>query len=343
MISLKVENFLKQHIREKISQIEPITNSGSNRLYYRVFTNTNSFILTISSNIEENQSFVYFANVFKNLQIHVPALIAANEDFTAYLQEDIGNEALLDKLIAENYSENSFQLYKNSLSELAYLQIKTKDNIDYNLCYDFKKFDKHIVLNDLFYFKDFFVERLNVPYSKNLLISEFFNLADAVSNFDNSYFLYRDFQARNIFVKQNQPYFIDFQGGMQGFLGYDLVSLIFQAKANLPKTWQKQLKDYYANYFIEKGLISTKQFDVQYNYSLILRFLQLLGAYGLRGLVEKKPHFLESIVHHYKNLEILLNKNLLDNYSETKKIIQFIVSVEGKKHINQLFQNNKIS
>jgi aminoglycoside/choline kinase family phosphotransferase len=130
---------------------------------------------------------------------------------------------------------------------------------------------------------------------------------------------------------------------MQGFLGYDLVSLIFQAKANLPKTWQKQLKDYYANYFIEKGLISTKQFDVQYNYSLILRFLQLLGAYGLRGLVEKKPHFLESIVHHYKNLEILLDKNLLDNYSETKKIIQFIVSVEGKKHINQLFQNNKIS
>ena len=343
MISLKAENFLKQHIRENISQIEPIINSGSKRLYYRVFTKTNSFILTISANIEENQSFVYFANVFKKHQIHVPALIAANEDLTIYLQEDIGNEALLDKLIADNYSENTFQLYKNSLLELANLQIKTKANIDYNQCYDFKKFDKHVVLNDLFYFKDFFVERLNLPYCKNLLITEFFDIANDISNFDNSYFLYRDFQARNIFVKQNQPYFIDFQGGMQGFLGYDLVSLIFQAKANLPLEWQTHLKNHYAKYFIEQGLISSEQFDIQYNYSLILRFLQLLGAYGLRGLVEKKPHFLESIVHHYKNLEILLNKNLLDKYSETKKIIQFIVSVEGKMHINQLFQNNKIS
>lgn len=339
MLSAKTEVFLKNTIQESITKILPITNSGSNRQYYRIFSNSNSFILTVSEFVEESLSFFYFSEIFNKQNIQVPSLIAVSVDKTAYIQEDIGDLALLDFLLKDNYSERSYEFYKKSLSQLANLQISTSQLLDFNNCYDFKKFDKNLVLNDLFYFKDFFVERLNLPYSKNQLILEFFMIADKVSFFDNQYFLFRDFQARNIFIHENKTFFIDYQGGMQGFIGYDLVSLIFQAKANLSAEWQLSLKNHYANFFIEKGFITKEQFENQYIFSKIVRFFQLLGAYGLRGLVEKKQHFLESILHHYKNLEILINNDYLNEYPEMLRLTKFIVSEEGKNHINKLFQN----
>ena len=338
LITQKIESFLKNNICDKILQIIPITNSGSNRNYYRIFTAPNSYILTESNFIQENKSFIYFDKLFKKNQINVPHLIAVNEDFTLYLQEDIGNIALLDVLQKEGFNNNSYQLYKESLSQLAFLQIKTRGLVDYTKCYDFQIFRDRLVLNDLFYFKDFFIERLNIPYKKSQLINEFFQIGEKFNSFENSYFLFRDFQARNIYIKNDKPYFIDFQGGMQGYLGYDLVSLIFQAKANLPEAWQNDLKNHYVNIFIQQGLISEKKFEQQYEMSLILRFLQILGAYGLRGLVEKKAHFLESIIHHFKNLELLIKKDLLKTYPEIRRLLEFIISNEGKKTIEQIIK-----
>lgn len=338
MLSLKAEVFLKNNIQEKMTSITPITNSGSNRNYFRINTSTKSFILTESEFVEENQSFLYFTELFLKHLINVPQVLAVSDDKTLYLQEDIGDLSLLDFLSKDGFNNQTHQLYKESLSQLASLQIKTKNLIDFSNCYDFKAFDQQQVLNDLFYFKDFFVERLNIPYSKNQLINEFFQMAEIIKSFDHSYFLYRDFQARNIFLKDEIPYFIDYQGGMQGFLGYDLVSLVFQAKANLPEDWQLKLKLHYAKIFINQGLISEEQFDQQYKMSLILRFLQILGAYGLRGLVERKTHFMESILHHLKNLKLLLNQNLLKPYPETERLITFIVSEKGENLINQLIK-----
>jgi len=336
--SLKIELFLKNRIREKISHIIPITNSGSNRSYYRIFTATNSYILTESEFVKENKSFIYFADLFNKSEVNVPIVIAVNEDFTIYLQEDIGDSSLLNVLLNEGFSDYAYKLYQNSLSQLAKLQIHTKGIIDYEKCYDFQAFNNQQVLNDLFYFKDFFVERLNIPYKKSQLIAEFFQISEKIKSFESDFFLYRDFQARNIFIKNDCPYFIDFQGGMRGFLGYDLVSLLFQAKANLSEEWQIQLKNDYANIFIKQDFITAEQFEKQYNMSLILRFLQLLGAYGLRGLVEKKVHFLESIILHFNNLELLVKQNLLISYPEIDRLIKFIISNDGKKTIEQLIK-----
>lgn len=338
MLSLQAEVFLNNSLHNQVTSIVPITNSGSNRNYYRIFTSTKSFILTISEFVKENQSFFYLTELFQKFDINVPTVLAVNQDKTIYLQEDIGDLALLDVLLKEGYNNETYQFYQKSLSQLANLQIKSKNTIDYNNCYDFKAFDKHQVLNDLFYFKDFFIERLNIPYSKNQLINDFFQIVEVIQSFDHSYFLFRDFQARNIFINNNEAYFIDYQGGMQGFLGYDLVSLIFQAKANLTEDWQQKLKNHYAGIFINNGLINQEQFDLQYNMSMVIRFLQILGAYGLRGLVEKKAHFLESILHHYKNLQLLLDLNLLKPYPEIERLILFIVSKEGKELINQLIK-----
>jgi aminoglycoside/choline kinase family phosphotransferase len=197
--SLKIELFLKNRIREKISHIIPITNSGSNRSYYRIFTATNSYILTESEFVKENKSFIYFADLFNKSEVNVPIVIAVNEDFTIYLQEDIGDSSLLNVLLNEGFSDYAYKLYQNSLSQLAKLQIHTKGIIDYEKCYDFQAFNNQQVLNDLFYFKDFFVERLNIPYKKSQLIAEFFQISEKIKSFESDFFLYRDFQARNIF------------------------------------------------------------------------------------------------------------------------------------------------
>lgn len=340
MFNQKLVEFAESVLEnEYILRYESINNSGSNRQYYRIFTETKSYILTENDFIAENQSFVYFANLFKSQQIYVPNLIGVNQDYSAYLQEDIGDSSLLEVLIKDGFNDLTLQLYQQSLSELAHLQISTKGQIDYKNCFDFNIFDEKVVMNDLFYFKDFFVERLKIPYCKKQLITEFFQIAGTIKTFDNRYFLYRDFQARNIFIRNIQPYFIDFQGGMQGFIGYDLVSLIWQAKANLPDDWKNQLKKHYAQKFIEKNLITKNQFDIQYNTSLILRFYQILGAYGLRGLVEKKQHFMESILLHLKNLDFLLNQNSLSPYPEMERLTKFMVSKQGQHHIKNLIKD----
>ena len=133
------------------------------------------------------------------------------------------------------------------------------------------------------------MDKLDFPYKKSSLIDDFQKITSKINHFKKDYFLYRDFQGRNIYIYENQPYFIDFQGGMQGFLGYDLVSLLWQAKANLPLTWKEELKNRYFNIFSKVNLINQEDFQNQYDTSLILRFYQLLGAYGLRGLVCTRP------------------------------------------------------
>jgi aminoglycoside/choline kinase family phosphotransferase len=331
--------FIEETIQDQLISIVAIHNSGSNRQYYRIFTKNASYIITDSKNIEENQSFFYFSKVFKANDFLVPNLIAVHPNQEYYLQEDIGNQSLLDNLLNNNFNLITLEFYKKSIDNLAQLQLFSKENLDFNQCYDFKIFDEKVVWNDLFYFKKYFLDKIDIPYKKSNLIDDFQKITSKINHFKKDYFLYRDFQARNIYIYQNQPYFIDFQGGMQGFLGYDLVSLLWQAKANLPLNWKEELKNRYFNIFNKANEIKQEELQSQYETSLILRFYQLLGAYGLRGLVEKKSHFLESILHHLENLDYLLQNNLLLEYPELERVTQFFVSSEGKNLIKNIVKN----
>ena len=331
--------FIEEAIKSQITSIDAIHNSGSNRQYYRIFSKNASFIFTDSKNTAENQSFFYFSKIFKTNDFLVPNLIAVHQNQEYYLQEDIGNQSLLDDLLNNNYHINTFNFYQKSIENLAQLQLFSKENIDFNQCYDFKVFDEKVVWNDLFYFKNYFLDKIDIPYKKSCLIDDFQKITTKINHFKKDYFLYRDFQARNIYIHQNEPYFIDFQGGMQGFLGYDLVSLLWQAKANLPLAWKEELKDSYFNIFSKVNEIEKDELQNQYETSLVLRFYQLLGAYGLIGLVEKKSHFIESILHHLENLDYLLQNNLLVEYPELERVTQFFVSKEGKNLIKNIVKD----
>ena len=312
-----------QHIEKLFNTIYPqawdaiqkIPQSGGDRMYFRISHGHQSWIATYNLNSKETKTFIYFANHFYEKGMPVPKVLAVNDTYTVYLQEDLGSVSLLDVLEKEGKTEEVFLLFQKSITALAKLQIEGAKGLDYNYCLTSKNFGKHSILTDLLYYKYYFLDTLQYPYDKQALIDEFELLSDqlAVSNFDN--FMFRDFQSRNIMVNNGEVFFIDFQGGMQGGLPYDIASLLWQAKAELSNEWKEKLFNHYITE-LQKLLptpLDVNEFKKQYYGFVLLRLLQVLGAYGFRGLFERKAHFLTSIP-----LGLLNLKNFLKVYSLDK-------------------------
>jgi aminoglycoside/choline kinase family phosphotransferase len=296
-------------------QISKIPQSGGDRIYYRIVQGSNSWIATYNLNIKENETFLYFSNHFFAKGLPVPKILAVSEDKSIYIQSDLGNVSLLDVLEKEGKTEHVFSLFQKSLKSLAQLQVSGGKDLDYSFCLTSKEFGKHSILTDLLYYKYYFLDTLKYPYDKQALIDEFELLSDRLASKDLHHFLFRDFQSRNIIVNNDEVYFIDFQGGMQGGLSYDVASLLWQAKAELSNEWKEQLVDYYISE-VQKLLptaMDETKFKQQYHGFVLLRLLQVLGAYGFRGLFERKAHFLSSIPLGLKNLKNFLSVSPLSN------------------------------
>lgn len=326
--------FAQDYLKEQIVDIHLLAQSGSNRKNYRLtVSNGCSYILTENDFIAENKTFFYFSHLCKQFQIHVPLLLAVDQTETCYLQEDLGSVDLMGVLQKEGYTDSVFNLFAQSIHQLVQLQIQFKNQIDYTQCYDFQVFDDKVVQNDLFYFKNYFLDRLDIPYQKSSFISDISSLSNRIKTLPATYFLYRDFQSRNVMIKQNTTYFIDFQGGMRGFLGYDLVSFIYQAKAALPDSWKSNLKKIYFDLLIQKENRSITELEEGFQLAMILRFFQVFGTYGLRGLVERKTHFIDSIFLNMDNIQFLLQSGMLHEFPTLQSVAQTIVSTETRNKI----------
>ena len=309
--------------------IDKIPQSGSDRVYYKIIDETNIYIATYSLNIKENKAFIYFSNHFQKNSFNTPQILRVNDDFTCYLQTFVGSESLLEKLETIGYTEEVFEFYKQSLKQLAALQIKGDIGFDYNECITAKEFGKQAILNDLLYFKYYFLDPLQYPYDKQQLIVDFENVANFLNDTEYKYLMFRDFQSRNIMLKNNNVNFIDYQGGMKGALQYDIASLLWQAKAQLSTTWKKDLFEFYiqeVETLIEKK-VDKNVFTNRYNGYVLIRLLQVLGAYGFRGLFERKAHFLSSIPLGLNNLKQFLNNEEIGiETPELDNILSFITS-----------------
>jgi aminoglycoside/choline kinase family phosphotransferase len=290
-------------------QISKIPQSGGDRIYYRIIQGSNSWIATYNMNIKENETFLYFSNHFFAKGLPVPKILAVSDDKSIYIQTDLGNVSLLDVLEKEGKTDHVFSLFQKSLKALALLQVSGGKDLDYSFCLTSKEFGKHSILTDLLYYKYYFLDTLQYPYDKQALIDEFELLSDRLASKELNHFLFRDFQSRNIIVNNDEVYFIDFQGGMQGGLSYDVASLLWQAKAELSNEWKQKLVDYYISE-VQKLLptaMDETKFKQQYEGFVLLRLLQVLGAYGFRGLFERKAHFLSSIPLGLRNLKNFLS------------------------------------
>ena len=301
-------------------ELHKIMESGSGRSNYRFETDNDSFVLTQNESTEENESFIYLSQVFKNLNGYVPEILLVSKDKTLYVQEDLGDKSLL-QLKLENNPKVS-QLYEKAVKKLVHLQIGAHQIIDYSKVNGSPSFDKILVLRDLFYFKNYFLDFIDVAYSQSELLAEFDRMAEAIVQTTYRFFMFRDFQGRNIMIKENKPYFIDFQDGMKGPIAYDLVSLLWQAKANLSEVEKNKLFHVYTSEL--KKLIPTKfkltDFERDYNICVLVRLLQVVGAYGKLGIIQQKPHFKESLSFGIQNLKEVANSKLMDEYPILKTI-----------------------
>jgi aminoglycoside/choline kinase family phosphotransferase len=313
------------------SEIDVLPQSGSDRRYFRLHSAGDSLIATYGNNVKENEAFIYFAHHFHRKGLNVPEIYAVNEDRTMYIQEDVGTVSLLDILEEKGYVPEIYQLFKESLHQLARLQVLGDKDFDYSLCLTNKEFGKQAIMSDLLYFKYYFLDALAKPYDKQKLIDDFEALSNYLTHAEYKYFMFRDFQSRNILIKDKDIHFIDFQGGMKGAPQYDVASLLWQARANLPDDWKNNLLEDYMDAFetISGNELEKNIFRSQYNGYVLIRLLQVLGAYGFRGLFERKAQFLTSIPQALNNLKSFIDDNSIGiSVPQFKKVLEICVDDE---------------
>jgi len=326
-----IKTFFQSFNAQTIRSFEKIPQSGGDRIYFRITTDNASYIATFNENLKENDAFLHFTGQLRNAAAPVPEIYQVHPGKQMYLQEDFGSRSLLNELEEWGLTDEVMDLFRKSLKALAALQIRGDEHIDYNCCITSKEFGRQAILSDLLYFKYYFLDPLKIAYDKETLIDDFEALSTYLDHVKNKYFMFRDFQSRNIFVKDQEVHFIDYQGGMKGALQYDVASLLWQAKANLPDSWKNSLLDYYmdcADQMLPTPLDRVR-FISQYNGYVLIRLLQVLGAYGFRGLFERKAHFLSSIPLALTNLKWFLdNKETGIALPEFERVLHLIVQEE---------------
>ncbi len=342
MQPIEIQNILAELTRsigETPIEILPIAASGSARKYYRVFTEKCSMIGTYSENTEENEAFLAFSKHFHDLGLNVPEVFVVNKEKTCYLQSDFGDDNLfahLQKaLMAGGFGENVIQLYKQALKHLVRFQCVGHQGLDYSKAYPTERFDRQGILDDLNYFKYYFAKpHEEIEFNEARLGKDFEAFADFVSQAPCDFFMYRDFQSRNIMVKDNELYFIDFQGGRKGPLNYDVVSLLYQVKAQMPQATRDELIQYYKEELKPFVNPDEVKFDLYQPYFVYLRLLQVLGAYGFRGLIQKKSHFIESIPYALKELKTWNEKHPLTDYPELQHVLSQLSTLNYPTTLN---------
>lgn len=326
-----IENLFRSINNDELKRIEKLPQSGSDRIYFRLYTGNSTFIATFNLHIKENETFIYFSRHFKKAGLPMPDIFAINNEQTLYIQEDLGTESLLDNLEKYGQSPTTYNLYKKTLHQLARVQIFGDNGLDYSKCLTAREFGRQAILSDLLYFKYYFLDTLKTPYDKQALLDDFESLSTFLDNSSHKYFLFRDFQSRNVIVKDESVSFIDYQGGMKGALQYDVASLLWQAKANLSEDWKSSLLN---DYIDEVEILLDKKIDralfiSQFNGYVLIRLLQVLGAYGFRGLFERKAHFLTSIPLALRNLKFFLENNDLGiEVPQFRKMLELVTSNE---------------
>ena len=244
----EIIQLFENQFNEKPDSFSLLPPSGSYRKYCRLQNAQRSVIGAFNSDIKENTAFLSFTNHFKKKGIPVPEIIAVSSDLKKYLLEDLGDITLFDFLIKtreqEGFSSQTISEYKKVLRLLPRLQIHAGKDLDYSVCYPRAAFDKQSMMWDLNYFKYYFLKLAKISFDEQALEDDFQLFSDYLLSADSDYFLFRDFQSRNVMLKNNEVYFIDYQGGRKGALQYDLASLLYDGKADIPPSIRTHLYEF---------------------------------------------------------------------------------------------------
>ncbi len=334
----QAEEFIKKSLSTK-AVLEPLPQSGSARKNYLVLDQQRKYILTVNENLEENESFLYFSELFQKLELNTPKIIKVSKDRRMYLQQYLGDQTLFETLTKDSENQDVENLLKTVLDQLYELQYKTQGQVDYGKTFEYEKYDELPILNDLNYFKFFILDLLELPYHKSRLLTEFRALSRIIEHLHPRGIMIRDFQSRNIMIDSlGQSHFIDYQSAMHGPLLYDVISFLYQARAPFPTKLKKTMLDYYIAKHPKAEIRKSLREAVMP--LRLIRGLQVLGAYGLRGLVQRKPHFQNSLKLGIKQV-FLLSKQWkgMEQFPELSQVIHELGQKSTKVKIDQILKS----
>jgi aminoglycoside/choline kinase family phosphotransferase len=308
-----LNRLFEERFHSPVTHVHPLQGQlgGSGRQIIRLSNEKNTAIGIVYGVREENIAFLDFSKHFRKHGLPVPEIYGEDLDHGVYLEEDLGNTTLYEFLSknrkAATVAAPVIEAYRKVVAILPRFQVEAGRDVNYGACYPIGSFDRQSVAWDLNYFKYYFLRLAGVPFNEQALEDDFGRLTDFLMTADRDYFLYRDFQSRNIVLRAGQPYFVDYQGGRKGALQYDIASLLFDAKADLPPELRQELLDHYLDALSGYIKVDREAFMKHYYAYVYVRILQALGAYGFRGFYERKQHFLQSVPFAMKNLRWLLH------------------------------------
>nr|WP_315030561.1 phosphotransferase [uncultured Chryseobacterium sp.] len=340
MTSENAKRFFENHLGKKSSEFVTLAQSGSARVNFLATAENEKYIITYNENIAENESFLYYSDVFSELKLNTPGILAVSEDRKMYVQEFLGNHTLSEVIAQESLSSDVKYLVKQTLEKLFQMQVQTRGKIDFSKTFEYESYDELPIIHDLYYFKNFVADFLELEYNKSKLLKEFKQIAVLIESLKPQGIMIRDFQARNIMVNENNEVsFIDYQSAMKGPLMYDVISFLFQAKANFPEDFKDEMLEFYIQQF------ENQEVRLQLYHSVkpiqMMRFLQVLGAYGFRGLIQRKQHFMASLEKGIQNIIRFADSwEEMKNYPELEKVIQQLTSDKAKLKIEEILKLN---
>jgi aminoglycoside/choline kinase family phosphotransferase len=306
-----LEQLFERHFKARAEEAKPLQGQlgGSGRAIVRLTGGGFRAIGIVYPVREENVAFLDFSRHFRRKGLPVPEIYAEDLNQGAYLEEDLGDTTLFEFLNAHRQADaiglEVVEAYRKTVAMLPRFQVEAGKDLNYKVCYPRASFDRQSIAWDLNYFKYYFLRLAGVPFNEQALEADFSRLTKLLLAAPHDYFLYRDFQSRNVMLQEGAPYFLDYQGGRRGALQYDIASLLFDGKADLPPALRQELLDYYLDCLAKHIDVKRDAFMEHYYAYVYVRIMQALGAYGFRGFYERKPHFLQSVPYALKNLRWL--------------------------------------
>lgn len=306
-MELALRRLFEEWSGEPVEEMRLLAANGSNRRYWRIVGATHKCIAAFNADVAENNSFYYFGEILRSQGIAVPELYSVSNDRMYYLQQDLGDTTLYGCLYDKKRKGGGFdremlQLYRRVLSDLSKMQVAGR-NFDFSKAYPRTDFDAQSIQWDLNYFKYYFLKMRYVPFDEGLLEQDYQTLTTYLLDTDCNFFMYRDFQSRNIMLVDDVPYYIDYQGCRRGAAQYDVASLLYSSKSDLSESVRQELLEHYLDCLSERFPIDKKSFRQHFYGYVLIRIMQAMGAYGYRGYFEHKDYFLSSIPLAIKNLK----------------------------------------
>lgn len=309
----RLKQLYKEYTGHEAEACSSLTPAGSPRRYYRLSAGQHTAVGVVGTALGENEAFVAIAQQMRLKGLPVPEVYAVSADGMCYLQEDLGDTSLFD-LIAEahkrgGYDEADMELLRQVMRLLPDVQWRTAEQFDFTHCYPSAELNRRGIQWDLHYFKYCFLKATGLEFEEEHLEDDFDRMSEVLLQECADTFMYRDFQSRNIMIRDGKPWLIDFQGGRRGPAEYDLVSFLWQARARFTPEMRRELIEEYLQSARRYRSFDEEVFAQRLQYFVLFRTLQVLGAYGYRGYFEHKAHFVQSIPMAIDNLRALLAEN----------------------------------